>query len=183
MNLRRFAPIALLLTSACAGSVAVQPDRAVFSLDSNYQRYPFIFPIETTFDRTVATFKDAGYKFDVLDRATGQISGTRGHNSKQTNGGSDKGLKFYALVMPGPNGGSQLAIKIVQTIEGGIPVVKQTRTEIIVTDAQMYQYIFRRVETAYAPMGGMMPLPEKIPAAQPQSDLAPVPAAAETAAP
>jgi hypothetical protein len=177
MNLRRFAPLALLLTSACAGSVSVQPDRAVFSLDSNYQRYGFVFPIEATFDRTVATFKEAGYKFDVLDRATGQISGTRGHNSKQTNG-SDKGLKFYALVMPGPNGGSQLAIKIVQTIEGGIPVVKQTRTEIIVTDPQMYQYIFRRVETAYAPMGGSMPLPEQIPSAQQQSDLAPVPAPA-----
>jgi hypothetical protein len=137
----------LVALAGCAGSVAIQPDRAVFALDSNYQRYSFPFPIEEAFDRTVATFKESGYKLDVVDRATGQISGTRGKVAAQ-DGNTDKGMKFYALVMPDKDNGSQLGIKIIQTIEGGIPVVKQTKTEIIVTEPQMYQYIFRRIENA-----------------------------------
>ena len=53
-------------------------------------------PIEDTFDRTVLVFKEAGYKLDVIDRATGQISGRRGATGDK---GSvkDKDLKFYAL--------------------------------------------------------------------------------------
>lgn len=138
--------LAVVLTStltACASGGAVQPDRSVFSLDGNYQRYEYGFPIEETFDRTIKVFKEAGYRFDVVDRATGQISGER---ARSNDGGSnsDKGLKFYALVLPTPAGQSQVAVKIVQVIKQG-SIVGSAKTEIIVNDAQMYQYAFRRI--------------------------------------
>lgn len=138
--------LAIALTSsltACASGGAVQPDRSVFSLDGNYQRYEYGFPIEETFDRTIKVFKEAGYRFDVVDRATGQISGER---ARSNDGGSasDKGLKFYALVLPTPAGQSQVAVKIVQVIKQG-SIVGSAKTEIIVNDAQMYQYAFRRI--------------------------------------
>ena len=97
----RFAPLSavLLALAGCAAGGAIQPDRTVFSLDNNYQRYSYAMPIEQTFDRTVAVFKEAGYKLDVLDRATGQISGRRGATGDKGSG-SDKDLKFYALILP-----------------------------------------------------------------------------------
>ncbi len=127
----------------CATSGAVQPDRSVFTLDGNYQRYEFGFPIEETFDRTAKVFKEAGYKLDVVDRATGQISGERSKAADSTSV-SEKGLKFYALIIPTSAGQSQVAIKIVQIIKQG-SIIGGAKTEIIVNDPQMYQYTFRRI--------------------------------------
>lgn len=133
--------------SACGGGTALQPDRSIFSLDNNYQRFDYPAPIEETFDRTTTVFREAGYRLDVVDRATGQISGRRGATGdKQSN--AEKDLKFYALVLPQASG-STLSIKIVQIIKGGgIPIVSGDKAELIVTDPQMYQYIFRRIGTA-----------------------------------
>jgi hypothetical protein len=132
--------------SGCAGGSALQPDRSIFSLDNNYQRYAYAMPIEETFDRTVSVFKDAGYKLDVIDRATGQISGRRGATGDKSTG-TDKDLKFYALVIP-RSGGSELSIKIVQVIKSGS--LGTSRAELIVNDPQMYQYAFRRIENIAA---------------------------------
>ena len=140
---------------ACSTGGAIQPDRSVFSLDGNYQRCQYGFPIEETFDRTVKVFKEAGYHLDVVDRATGQISGMRGNTGTNTSS-TEKGLKFYALVLPTSTGLSQVGVKIVQIIEHG-SVFNKSRTEIIVSDPQMYQYMFRRIADidentgAYAP--------------------------------
>ena len=137
-----------LAVSACSSGSALQPDRSIFSLDNNYQRYAYNAPIETTFEQTVAVFKEAGYKLDVIDRATGQISGTRGASGDKGSP-SDKDLKFYALVLPkGP--GSELGIKIVQVLRRG--PLGSSRAELIVDDAVMYQYLFRRVENASYPV-------------------------------
>lgn len=134
--------------SACSSGSALQPDRSIFSLDNNYQRYAYSAPIETTFEQTVAVFKEAGYKLDVIDRATGQISGTRGASGDKGSP-SDKDLKFYALVLP-KGSGSELGIKIVQVLRRG--PLGSSRAELIVNDAMMYQYLFRRVENASAPV-------------------------------
>ena len=101
-------------------------------------------PIEQTFDRTTAVFKEAGYKLDVIDRATGQISGHRGQTGDKGST-SDKDLKFYALVLP-RGAGSELSVKIVQVIKSG--ALGTSKAELIVTDPQMYQYAFRRIENA-----------------------------------
>lgn len=136
--------VALVATlGGCAGGGSVQPDRSVFSLDGNYQRYPFNLPIEEAFDRTVKVFKEAGYRLDVADRATGQISGERSKADEKAPS-SDKGLKFYALIIPTTDGQSEVAIKIVQIIKQG-SIMGGAKTEIIVNDAQMYQYTFRRI--------------------------------------
>lgn len=127
------------LAGCAGGGGAIQPDRSVFSLDGNYQRCQFGYGIEDTFDRTVKVFKEAGYHLDVTDRATGQISGERPKGN-----GSDKGLKFYALILPTQSGQSQVGVKIVQIIEHGA-VFSNSRTELIVSDPQMYQYLFRRI--------------------------------------
>ncbi len=132
--------------SACAGGSALQPDRSIFSLDNNYQRYAYSAPIETTLEQTVAVFKEAGYKLDVIDRATGQISGTRGASGDKGSS-SDKDLKFYALVLP-KGSGSELGIKIVQVLRRG--PLGSSRAELIVNDAVMYQYLFRRIENLSA---------------------------------
>lgn len=131
-----------LLVSACAGGAALQPDRSIFSLDNNYQRHGYVMSIEETFDRTVAMFKEAGYRLDVTDRATGQISGRRGTTGDK-GASNDKDLKFYALVLP-RNGGSELGIKIVQVIKSG--TLGTSKTELIVNDPNMYQYAFHRIE-------------------------------------
>lgn len=135
-------------SSACSSGSALQPDRSIFSLDNNYQRYAYSAPIETTFEQTVAVFKEAGYKLDVIDRATGQISGTRGASGDKGSP-SDKDLKFYALVLP-KGSGSELGIKIVQVLRRA--PLGYSRAELIVNDAMMYQYLFRRVENASAPV-------------------------------
>lgn len=131
-----------VLLSACAGGSALQPDRSIFNLDNNYQRFAYIMPIEETFDRTVTVFKEAGYKLDVIDRATGQISGRRGATGDKGSF-TDKDLKFYALVIP-KGGGSELGIKIVQVIKSG--TLNTSKAELIVSDPQMYQYTFKRIE-------------------------------------
>lgn len=135
---------AIFLISACGGGAAIQPDRSIFNLDNNYQRYGYAMPIEQTFDRTTAVFKEAGYKLDVIDRATGQISGHRGQTGDKGSA-SDKDLKFYALVLP-RGAGSELSVKIVQVIKSG--ALGTSKAELIVTDPQMYQFAFRRIENA-----------------------------------
>lgn len=133
--------IAIALTG-CAAGPAIQPDRSIFNLDNNYQRYSYQMPIEETFDRTVSVFRGSGYRLDVIDRATGQISGQRGATGDKGSS-SDKDLKFYALVLPRGDG-SELGIKIVQVIKSG--PLSGTKAEIILNDKQMYQYTFRRIE-------------------------------------
>lgn len=132
----------LMLVSACGGGAALQPDRSVFGLDNSYQRHNYEQPIEDTFDRTVAMFKEAGYGLDVIDRATGQISGRRGATGDK-GFSTDKDLKFYALILPRESG-SELGIKIVQVIKSG--ALGSSTAELIVNDPSMYQYAFRRIE-------------------------------------
>lgn len=143
----------ILGLAGCVRDVALQPDRSIFSLDNNYQRQAYDFPIQEAFDRTVHVFTQAGYRLDVVDRATGQISGRRGAAGRR-NGPSDKDLKFYALVVPRMEG-SELSIKIVQIVKaGGIPLVGASRSELIVNDRQLYAFLFQRiadVEPAAAP--------------------------------
>ena len=135
-----------LLLAGCAGGVALQPDRSIFALDNSYQRMTYDRPIEDMFDRTVAVFQEAGYRLDLIDRATGQISGQRGAaGNKQAN--TDKDLKFYAVVLP-EGEGTVLALKIVQVIKGG--AFGGPNAEIIVNEAQLYKYAFRRIGTVPA---------------------------------
>lgn len=130
--------------AGCARTQPMQPDRAVFNVDASYQHGHFAQPIEATFDRTVAVFREAGYTLDIVDRATGQISGRRGKTG-------DKGarqatdLKFYALVMPDP-AGSQIALRIVQIASDGIPVLTQAKTEVVLNQPELYAYILKRIE-------------------------------------
>ena len=132
-----------LLIAGCAGGVALQPDRSIFALDNSYQRMTYDRPIEDMFDRTVAVFQEAGYRLDLIDRATGQISGQRGAaGNKQAN--TDKDLKFYAVVLP-EGEGTVLALKIVQVIKGG--AFGGPTAEIIVNEALLYKYAFRRIGT------------------------------------
>ncbi len=134
--------ISCMILTGCAGGSALQPDRSIFSLDNNYQRHRFMVPIEDIFDRTVTVFQGAGYKLDVIDRATGQISGRRGATGSK-GAKTDKDLKFYALVIP-RDGTSELSIKIVQVIKSGR--LGSSKAELIVSDTQMYQYLFQRIE-------------------------------------
>ena len=143
------------LVTACVGGAAIQPDRSIFSLDNNYQRYSYAMPIEEAFDRTVTVFKDAGYKLDVIDRATGQISGRRGATGDKGSV-TDKDLKFYALILP-RGGGSELSIKIVQVITSG--TLGTSKAELIVNDPQMYQYAFRRIENVANQPAPVLPSP------------------------
>jgi hypothetical protein len=130
----------------CAAGVAMQPDRLIFSLDGSYQRYNYSLPIEDTFDKTVKVFRQAGYRLDVTDRATGQISGRRGTTGDRGTS-SDKDMKFYALVVPRGAMQSELNLKIVQLMGSGVPLVGGSKTEVTITDAQMYQFAFHRIET------------------------------------
>lgn len=146
-NLSRLARRAVLAAACaglggCGGGAVLQPDRAIFSLDANYQRFALPMAIEDAFDRTVAVFREAGYRLDVADRATGQISGRRG-TAGANGSSSDKDLKIYALVIPRGDA-SELSIKIVQVINSG--PLKTNKAELIVTDPMMYQFVFRRIE-------------------------------------
>lgn len=147
--MKRLATACLLLmgVAGCVRNVPLQPDRSIFSLDNNYQRQGYDLPIQEAFDRTVRVFTQAGYRLDVVDRATGQISGRRGAAGRRR-GSSDKDLKFYALVLPRTEG-SELGIKIVQIVKtGGIPLIGGSRSELIVNDRQLYAYLFQRVAEA-----------------------------------
>ncbi len=148
----RFAPavlsaslLALALTGCATGGATIQPDRLLFSLDSNYQRNSYAFPVEDAFDRTVRVFRESGYKLDVADRATGQISGARGRTGDRS-ASDQKGLKFYALVLPSGGDGSEVDVKIVQIIRRD-GVISNSETEMIVSDPQMYRYLFKRIES------------------------------------
>ncbi|MCZ8325831.1 MAG: hypothetical protein O9283_11270 [Sphingomonadaceae bacterium] len=129
------------LLFGCAGSAALQPDRAIFNLDDNYKRFSVPFSIEESFERTTSVFKEAGYRLDVVDRATGQISGRRGATGDK-GASSDKDLKIYVLVLPDGNQ-SEVRAKIVQIIQTG--PLGTTKAEIIVSDEQMYRYLFARI--------------------------------------
>ena len=155
----RFAAMLVVgaVVSGCAGGAAIQPDRSIFNLDNNYQRFSYALPIEDTFDRTVRVFQEAGYKLDVIDRATGQISGQRGATGTKGSR-SDKDLKFYALVLPRGTG-SELGIKIVQVIKSG--TLGMSKAELIVNDAQMYQYAFKRIESANKKMAPATSVPDQ----------------------
>lgn len=139
----------MALASGCARTEPMQPDRAVFNVDASYQRAHYSQPIEATFDRTVAVFRESGYKLDIVDRATGQVSGRRGHTGDK-GVKSDTDLRFYAIVLP-EGEGSQIALRIAQIASQGIPVLNQSRTEVILNQPELYAYIFRRIETPAAP--------------------------------
>ncbi|MEI6486238.1 MAG: hypothetical protein WCO11_08225 [Sphingomonadales bacterium] len=119
----------------------MQPDQSIFTIDNNYQRFAYELPIEETFRRTVSVFHDSGYRLDVADRATGQISGRRGPTG-------DKGLsaiadlKVYAVVLPRGRG-SELGLKIVQVMKSG--PLNSSKAEITVNDKQLYQFTFQRI--------------------------------------
>ncbi len=134
-----------LLVTGCAGRAPLQPERAVFNVDDSYQRKVYTQSIETTFDRTVAVFREADYKLDIVDRATGQISGRRGKTGdKGANNETD--LRFSALILPS-RGGSQIALRIVQIANQGVPLISQSKTEIVLNQPELYAYIFRRIES------------------------------------
>ena len=78
-------------------------------------------------------FRDASYRMEVVDRATGQISGRRGPTGDKGTS-TDKDLKFYALNIPHERG-SQLSMRIVQIIRGG--ALNGTRAEVILPNAQL----------------------------------------------
>jgi hypothetical protein len=136
---------ATLLVAGCAGRAPLQPDRAVFSVDASYQRKNYNQSIEATFDRTVAVFREANYKLDVVDRATGQISGRRGQTGDK-GATIDTDLRFSALILP-DRGGSQVALRIVQIANQGVPMISQSKTEIVLNQPELYAYIFRRIES------------------------------------
>lgn len=150
MQFRGNVAVAILaaITTACASSGAIQPDRAIFMIDNNYQSYVSNLSIEQAFDQTVQVFREAGYRLDVIDRATGQISGRRGFSGDK-GAQNDKDLKVYVIVLP-ENGKSRLKIKIVQVISSG--PLGANKTEIIVNDPDLYRYLFQRIETI-APIG------------------------------
>jgi len=136
-----------LLVTGCAGRAPLQPERAVFSVDDSYQRKVYSQSIEATFDRTVAVFREANYKLDIVDRATGQISGRRGKTGDKGSA-NDTDLRFSALVLPNRGGGgSQVALRIVQIANQGVPMISQSKTEIVLNQPELYAYIFRRIES------------------------------------
>lgn len=155
--MRRFglAVVAVVMgisATGCARNEPIQTDRTAFNFDSSYQRSSFAQPIETTFDRTVKVFRDSGYVLDIVDRATGQISGRRGKTADK-GGHNEVKLQFFALVMPTANHGSQLALKFTQVARVGIPIISEARAEVILSQPELYAYIFRRVDAASdAPM-------------------------------
>jgi hypothetical protein len=135
----------MALVTGCAGRAPLQPDRAVFSVDASHQRKSYAQSIETTFDRTVSVFREAGYKLDIVDRATGQISGRRGKTGDK-GAINDTDLRFSALILPDRNG-SQIALRIVQIANQGVPMISASKTEIVLNQPELYAYIFRRIES------------------------------------
>lgn len=136
-----------LVGAGCARNEPIQTGRTAFTFDSTYQRASYAQPIETTFDRTVKVFRDSGYILDIVDRATGQLSGRRGKTADK-GGRNEVNLQFFALVMPAANNGSQLALKFTQVARVGIPVISEAKAEVIMSQPELYAYIFRRVDAA-----------------------------------
>ena len=133
--------------AACATPNPIQTDRTVFNFDSTFQRAAYSQPIETTFDKTVTVFREAGYALDIIDRATGQISGQRGKTGDK-GASKNNDMRFVALVLPGVGGGSQLALKFVQVSNVGVPVINRTQAEVVLSQPELYSYVFRRVDGA-----------------------------------
>ncbi len=136
-----------LLPAGCARRDPIQTDRTAFTFDSTYQRATYAQPIEATFDRTVTVFREAGYKLDIVDRATGQISGKRGKSGdKGTKSPGD--MRFYAIILPGSGSSSQLALKFVTLANVGVPLISGAKAEVIMSQPELYAYVFRRVNGA-----------------------------------
>jgi hypothetical protein len=151
-----------LFAGGCARREPIQTDRTVFTYDSTYQRNNYTQPIEATFDRTTTVFREAGYTLDLVDRATGQISGRRGKTGDK--GAKSTGeLRFYALVLPGSGSGSQLALKFVQVANVGVPLISGAKAEVIMSQPELYAYVFRRVNGA-TPREAAATLPAPTPA-------------------
>jgi hypothetical protein len=136
-----------LLTTGCARRDPIQTDRTAFTFDSTYQRNTYSQPIEATFDRTVTVFREAGYTLDLVDRATGQISGRRGKTGDK-GAKSTADMRFYAIILPGTGNGSQLALKFVQVANVGVPLLNGAKAEVIMSQPELYAYVFRRVNGA-----------------------------------
>lgn len=169
-----------LAAAGCTRNGPIQTDRAAFTFDSTYQRAGYTQPIEATFDRTVAVFRESGYVLDVVDRATGQISGRRGKTADK-GGKNQVELRFFALVMPGTNQGSQLALKFTQVASVGLPVINETKAEIVLSQPELYAYVFRRVAGTPANNDqAVTPLPP-LPAADAPAAPASAPAASDIA--
>jgi len=155
-----------LAATGCARNEPIQTGRTAFTFDSTYQRASYAQPIETTFDRTVKVFRESGYILDIVDRATGQLSGRRGKTADK-GGRNEVNLQFFALVMPAANNGSQLALKFTQVARVGIPVISEAKAEVILSQPELYSYVFRRVDAAVetAPGAASAPAPASTPAA------------------
>jgi hypothetical protein len=131
--------------SACARPDAIQTDHTRFTPDDTFQRKAYGQPVVSTFDKTVAVFRDAGYTLDIVDRATGQVSGRRGKTGDKNAQRSDD-LRFVALVLPGPDGvGSILTLKFVQVSPLGVPVLNRTKAELVLAQPELYAYVFSRI--------------------------------------
>jgi hypothetical protein len=50
--------------------------------------------------------------------------------------------------MPAANNGSQLALKFTQVARVGIPVISEAKAEVILSQPELYSYVFRRVDAA-----------------------------------
>lgn len=170
LALTAFSALALFATG-CARTDPIQTDRTAFTFDATYQRSSFAQPIEATFDRTVTVFREAGYTLDIVDRATGQISGRRGKTGDK--GAKSSGdLRFYAIVLPGTGNGSQLALKFAQLASVGVPLISGTKAEVIMSQPELYAYVFRRVNGANRDASSV-PQPAGIGVDSLNSDLAP----------
>jgi hypothetical protein len=131
--------------SACARSDSIQTDRTQFTPDDTFQRKAFSQPVVLTFDKTVTVFREAGYTLDIVDRATGQISGRRGKTGDKGAQRSDD-LRFVALILPGAGDvGSVLNLKFVQVSPLGVPVISRSKAEVVLSQPELYAYVFSRI--------------------------------------
>ena len=134
-----------LWVSACARPDSIQTDRTQFTPDDTFQRKTYSQPVVLTFDKTVAVFREAGYTLDIVDRASGQISGRRGKTGDKDAQRSDD-LRFVALVLPGSGDvGSILTLKFVQVSPVGVPVLNRAKAEVVLTQPELYAYVFSRI--------------------------------------
>ncbi|MEY3702462.1 MAG: hypothetical protein RLZZ561_82 [Pseudomonadota bacterium] len=131
--------------SACARPDLIQTDRTQFTPDDTFQRKAFSQPVVLTFDKTVTVFREAGYTLDIVDRATGQISGRRGKTGDKGAQRSDD-LRFVALILPGAGDvGSVLNLKFVQVSPLGVPVISRSKAEVVLSQPELYAYVFSRI--------------------------------------
>lgn len=131
--------------SACARPDSIQTDRTQFTPDDTFQRKAFSQPVVLTFDKTVTVFREAGYTLDIVDRATGQISGRRGKTGDKGAQRSDD-LRFVALILPGAGDvGSVLNLKFVQVSPLGVPVISRSKAEVVLSQPELYAYVFSRI--------------------------------------